>query len=208
MQTDLFAEKTTQLESIPLKDAEIKYNPHFLDFDYADEVYQQLRKSLVWRQEQIKIFGKNVKIPRMQAWYGDAESKYEYSGLLMDPLPWTPLLLELKQKVENVTGKQFNSVLANLYRDGNDGMGWHADNEKELGVKPTIASLSVGQVRDFDLRHSQSGEKLRISLKNGSLLVMSGETQSHWQHAVPKRNSQKHQFLTARINLTFRKIMV
>lgn len=207
MQRDLFAPTDFKLETLSAPDADILYNQQFLTPDYADEVYQQLAKSLAWRQDLIKMFGKEVKIPRLQAWYGDQTAKYEYSGLMMIPHPWTPLLFELKQQVESATGRQFNSVLANLYRDGNDGMGWHADNEKELGIQPTIASLSLGQVRDFDLRHNETGKKIRLALQNGSLLMMSGNTQNFWQHAIPKRASKKHNFMSGRINLTFRKIM-
>lgn len=208
MQRDLFAPTHSKLETIPAPDADVQYNQQFLPADYADEVYQQLAKSLAWRQDLIKIYAKEVKIPRLQAWYGDETAKYEYSGLMMIPHPWTPLLHELKQRVELSTGKQFNSVLANLYRNGNDGMGWHADNEKELGFRPTIASLSLGQIRDFDLRHIQTRKKIRIALQNGSLLVMSGDTQTYWQHAIPKRVAKKHDSMDGRINLTFRKIMV
>lgn len=208
MQRDLFAPTDSKLETIPAPDADILYNQHFFTPDYAGEVYQQLTESLAWRQDLIKIYGKEVKIPRLQAWYGDQTAKYEYSGLMMIPHPWTPLLDELKQQVESATGKQFNSVLANLYRDGCDGMGWHADNEKELGSRPTIASLSLGQIRDFDLRHIETGQKIRLTLQNGSLLVMSGDTQTFWQHSIPKRVSKKHNSMAGRINLTFRKIMV
>lgn len=141
-------------------------------------------------------------IPRLQAWYGDNYQAYTYSGLTMKALPWTPELGELRKRIEQHTGFLFNSCLANLYRDGNDTVGWHSDDEPELGVNPTIASLSLGESRDFQLKHKITKEKLTIPLKTGGLLLMSGETQHYWQHCIPRTKRVK----SPRINLTFRLI--
>ncbi|MFQ3237020.1 MAG: alkylated DNA repair dioxygenase AlkB, partial [Paraglaciecola sp.] len=131
---------------------------------------------------------------------GDNDALYRYSGLRLSPNPWTEALKELKVLCEKNCGQSFNSVLANCYRDGQDSMGWHSDNEAELGVQPVIASVSLGQIRNFDFRHNTSGEKYRQALESGSLLLMKGDTQLHWQHAMAKTT----QVLQPRVNLTFR----
>ncbi len=137
------------------------------------------------------------------AWYGDAGVNYRYSGVDHDPLPWLPLLSRLKQDLEKQCQHAFNSMMANLYRHGQDSMGCHADNEKELGRNPVIASLSLGETRLLRFRHGQSGQKLDVELKNGDLLVMAGSIQHHWRHELPKTRKVKQ----ARINLTFRNTM-
>ena len=156
-----------------------------------------------WQHNQIKLFGKTIYEPRFSAWYGDNHASYTYSGVERRPVAWTPLLQKIKQDIEQIVSRTFNSVLLNWYRDGQDSMGWHADDEKELGNNPLIASLSLGANRDFQLhRKTDTKQKVTISIQNGSLLVMGGSLQHHWKHALPKRkNIQK-----PRINLTFRTI--
>ena len=204
MQQDLFSEEGDNTpEVLPMQDAEVTYFQKFLDSQLADFYFARLTGSLAWRREYIKIYGKRVEIPRLQAWYGNPEAIYRYSGLTMLPLPWTRELDELKILCQESCNCTFNSVLANLYRNGLDSMGHHADNESELGDNPVIASISLGQTRQFDFRHNTSKEKIRITLAHGSLLIMSGATQKHWQHSIAKSRQAKSQ----RINLTFRRII-
>jgi alkylated DNA repair dioxygenase AlkB len=172
--------------------------PDFIAADEALSLFLALRQDVEWRQDHIQLFGKSHPIPRLQAWYGD--KPYRYSNLMMDPKPWLPLLLTLKQRCEQVAHSEFNSVLVNLYRDGKDSNGWHSDNEPELGAQPSIASLSLGEVRTFHLKHKKTKQKITLELTPGSLLIMSGDTQRYWQHCVPKTRRVKQE----RINLTFR----
>lgn len=195
---ELFKDKP---QWIDIPDGRLLWIEHFLTSDEAEHARQTLIKELDWQQESITLFGRSVLQPRLQAWHGD--KRYTYSGLTMAPKPWTPTLHHLRQLCEQVSGSNFNSVLANLYRDGQDSMGWHQDNEPELGRQPVIASLSLGDSRRFLLRHLHSKEKLELSLGNGSLLVMAGSTQQFWQHSVPKTKQPR----SARINLTFRHII-
>jgi len=203
MQQSLFESQydTTPIQ-LDMPDADLKYYPNFIPPEQTNAIMNSLLESIDWRQEQISVYGKTFDVPRLQAWYGDEEAGYHYSNLTMRPLPWSPLLLELKLKCEKASGCFFNSVLANYYRHGQDGMGRHADNEPELGCQPVIASLSFGEVRSLDFYHNQSKNKVRVPLANGSLLVMRGTTQSCWQHAVAKSKKT----LASRINLTFRYI--
>lgn len=167
--------------------------------------YEGLLQELNWKHEKIFFFGRWVLQPRLTAWYGDRGTEYKYSGLLNTPKQWTESLLTLKQTVENLTNESFNSVLANYYRDGQDSMGWHQDNESELGNRPLIASLSLGETRRFQFRHKtdKSLKTLSFDLAHGSLLLMSGQTQNFWQHQLPKTKRD----VGGRINLTFRKII-
>ena len=176
------------------------YDPHFLSHLEADNYFDQLRKTLPWHQEHITMFGKSVLQPRLQAWHGDAA--YTYSGLTMQPHPWTPELIQLKVRCETIADVAFNSVLANLYRHGQDSMGWHQDNEPELGRNPVIASLNLGETRRFLLRNLHCKTEIEYELSHGSLLIMAGELQHHWKHCVPKTAKTKAE----RINLTFRQI--
>lgn len=184
-----------------LPEGRLLWIPNYFTPEQASDYHQQLREQLAWRQDRIMMFGKQIAIPRLQAWYGDAS--YTYSNLKLDPLPWTSLLETLRAHCEKVADSQFNSVLANLYRDGQDSNGWHSDDEKELGTNPVIASLSFGAERRFLLRHKVTSEKLEFNLTSGSLLIMAGETQHHWQHTIPKTK----RFVEPRINLTFRKVL-
>jgi len=201
MQQCLFSNRN--LQSLPLADAKVQYLANWLDNKTADSLLHLFRRELDWSEGEIKIFGKRIKIPRLQAWYGDLGTDYEYSGAAMTPLPWHDELHVLKTKCELRCTSSFNSVLANLYRHGQDSMGMHSDDEAELGLAPIIASVSLGETRNFDFKHKVNGEKFRLPLEHGSLLIMSGETQKYWQHGIAKTKKQ----IGPRINFTFRKIM-
>lgn len=176
---------------------------NFFTQEESDVFYQTLKKSIPWEQQPITMFGKKVMQPRLTSWHGDENCRYKYSGLQLTPKAWTPELLEIKCRIEAAVDSDFNSVLLNNYRDENDSMGWHRDDEKELGPNPLIASVSFGATREFQIRHLEDHSlKFKILLPHGSLLVMGGACQHHWQHAIPKTKAA-HQ---PRINLTFRKI--
>ncbi len=201
MNQDLFSVEYPNL--LPF-DGEAWYYPHFLEQKQADHYLTILLDEIAWKQEPIKIFGKEVMQPRLTAWYGDPGKIYSYSGITMIPQPWTAVLGELKQKAESLAQSTFNSALLNLYRDGNDSMGWHRDNERELGTKPVIVSLSLGGPRIFQFRtHLHKDQLKSIELIHGSLLIMKGDTQEKWEHRLPKSKNAK----TPRINITFRKIL-
>ena len=185
-------------------DGELYLIKQFYNLSESDQLFAQLQIDLAWQEESIFIYGKWVKVPRLMCWYGDPDAWYRYSGVNHQPMPWTATLRTIREQVEQQCQCTFNSVLANLYRDGNDSMGCHADDEKELGLNPVIVSLSLGDQRLFKLHHKHCKEKLDIILGHGDLLVMSGALQNHWMHAVPKTKKLK----TQRINLTFRKIKV
>ena len=179
------------------------YRPNFFSREESVELSQALKETITWNQETIQMYGKILNTPRLTAWYGDNSKTYAFSGKKYDPYPWTPELLLIKQRVDAAAGITFNSVLLNLYRNGNDSVAWHADDEPELGVNPVIASVSFGQIRRFDLRHKQDHKlKYAVELENGSLLIMKGELQHLWEHQVPKSTKA----IKERINLTFRVI--
>ncbi|WP_252271212.1 alpha-ketoglutarate-dependent dioxygenase AlkB family protein [Pseudomonas subflava] len=195
---DLFASQPLELPG-----AELDYRPHWVDPATADAWFRQLAEQTPWEQPQLLIHGQRFPVPRLLAWYGDPEASYRYSGLLHRPLPWTPLLAEIRARVQEVAGQPLNGVLLNYYRDGNDSMGWHSDDEPALGPDPLVASLNLGGPRRFDLRRKGSGRiEHSLQLDNGSLLVMRGATQHHWQHQVAKTRKP----VAPRINLTFRLI--
>lgn len=174
---------------------------NFLTLKESDRLFKELYKSINWRQEEIKIFGKIRPIPRLTAWYADEGKSYTYSGIKHHAQPWNPTLKSIKSQVEDIAEVTFNSVLINLYRDGKDGMSWHSDDEPELGKNPIIASVSLGGTRRFSGRHKiHKNLKFNIDLTGGSLLLMKGETQHFWQHQIPKTS----QVVEPRINLTFR----
>ncbi len=179
--------------------------PDFLSTLDAEELYQLFMKKIKWTQSEVFVYGKKHLEPRLTAWYGDEGAVYSYAKKKLVPEQWFSELVKLKKDVERmIPGTTFNSVLMNLYRDGNDKMGWHADNEKELGLNPVIASLSLGATRFFDLKHKQdSAQKFRYELKSGMLLIMSGKLQENWLHQIPQQR-KVHQ---PRINLTFRKVV-
>jgi alkylated DNA repair dioxygenase AlkB len=190
------------LSSLALPQAELLFDPAFLPAPEADALLAQLTAEVAWEQRNIRIFGHEMPQPRLTAWYGDPAARYTYSGLSWEPRSWTPALQRVRQHIEAATATRFNSVLLNLYRDGRDSMGWHADDEPELGSEPAIASLSLGATRRFRLR-PRAGlvtPPLSLDLPGGSLLLMRGATQRHWQHALPKTTRPTG----ARLNLTFR----
>ena len=159
--------------------------------------------NILWKQDTIKLYGKTIPLPRLTAWYGDPGKSYKYSGIKCEPNDWKKGLLYLRQEIERVANLEFNSVLMNWYRDGEDYLNWHADDEKELGVNPVIGSVNFGETRDFLLRrNADHSQKITLPLKHGTLLIMRGELQHHWQHSVPKRK----QISGSRFNLTFRRI--
>lgn len=186
------------------QDGNLYYIPHFFSPEEAQELNREMMISLKWRQDKIKMFGKEHPLPRLQAWYGDPGKSYTYSGLRLEPEPWHEPLTSIKLKLGDFCGVSFNSLLANLYRSGADHVSWHADDEKELGPEPYIASLSFGGIRRFQLKHrSVDLSPLSLDLGPGSLLIMSGKLQHSWLHRlVPAKKSQN-----IRINLTFRKIL-
>lgn len=183
-------------------DGELYLVKQFYSRPESDLLFLKFEATLAWQEEALFIYGKWCKAPRLMCWYGDPGACYLYSGVDHQPNPWTDELLAVKDKVERQCLGSFNSVLANLYRDGRDSMGCHADDEKELGRNPLIASLSLGDERLFKLHHKKRKENLEINLGHGDLLVMSGALQHHWVHSIPKTRKLKR----PRINLTFRKI--
>ena len=190
-------------ESLP--QADISFFPEFLSPSKSEELQTAFKGGIEWEQSTIKLFGRSIKIPRLNAFYGDAGCEYQYSGKRFQALAWSPELLWLKEQIERKCGKSFNCVLVNCYRDGQDSMGWHSDNEPELGQNPVIASLSLGQTREFQLKHKQNPSLpvAKIPLTSGSLLVMQGATQHFWQHQIPKTRKPCGE----RINLTFRRVI-
>lgn len=177
---------------------------HFVEADEAPALFARLCEQVAFAQHIIRILGREIPQPRLSAWVGDPHAVYTYSGLLNERLHWPPVLAELRARVVERAEAPFDSVLCNLYRDGNDSMGFHADAEPELGPAPVIASLSLGAVRRFQLRHKRdASDRLDLDLPSGSLLVMRGALQQHYKHAVPKQRSIRE----PRINLTFRRIV-
>lgn len=184
-------------------DGEIFYFPDGLDADSKRLYFQAIKDETPWQQQSVKIFGKWIPEPRLTCFYGDAGKNYEYSGLRLEPLAWTPALLQLKNLAESYSGTLFNVALLNYYRDWKDSMGWHRDNEPELGTEPIIASFSLGAARKFSLRNFADKSVIQsIILEPGSLLVMGGKIQSCWEHCVPKTSKAEE-----RINITFRRII-
>ncbi len=188
---------------IELPDANLCYLPQWVASDVAYQWLDELSQRTPWSQPQIRIYGRTHSVPRLVAWYGEPEARYRYSGLLHEPLPWTPLLHEIRQRVQRQVGQTLNGVLLNLYRDGEDAMGWHSDDEPELGQRPLVVSLNLGATRRFDFRR-KGGSRIEhsIELEHGSLLVMSGPTQHYWQHQI----ARSRQVTEPRLNLTFRQI--
>lgn len=182
-------------------DAEIEYYPNFFNTIRANELFEKLENEIPWQQDNITVFGKTHPQPRLTALFGNEGKPYGYSNIVMQPHHWNPLLMFIKNEIEEIVNKDFTTVLLNYYRNGKDSNGWHADNEKELGRNPVIASVSFGAERSFHLKHNIIEEqKLKISLKNGSLLIMKGTTQHFWKHQIPKTAKD----IGPRINLTFR----
>jgi alkylated DNA repair dioxygenase AlkB len=183
---------------------QLQYHPHLFDSQEQSLLMNALQEEIPWKQEHIKLFGKTHPTPRLTAWHGNTHCVYKYSGVVNQPFPWTPSLLTIKTRIESLSnGATFNCVLLNFYRDGSDKMGWHSDDEKELGPNPSIASVSFGATRRFDFKHkTEANTKFSIHLESGSLLLMQGDMQHHWLHQIPAQKRIQE----PRINLTFRYI--
>ena len=184
------------------KDGIVNYYDKILSSVVANQYFDLLMQNIHWEKDQVIIFGKNITTKRKVAWYGDSEYLYTYSSTTKRALTWTKDLFELKQIVEKYAETKFNSCLLNLYHNGDEGMGWHSDDEKPLGKNNTIASLSFGAERKFSFKHKQTKQTVSLVLEHGSLLVMKGTTQSNWLHSLPKSKNMTQ----PRINLTFRTI--
>ena len=211
---------------ITIPDGELFYAPHFFDQRISDRAMQVLLanpqydpksthwhdvtdisniawENVAWQQDIIKMYGKEIPLPRVSAWYGDSDRAYTYSGIRLQPKSWTPMLTWIRQELLKISGHEFNSVLLNWYRSGEDHISWHTDAEPELGKNPIIASVNFGESRRFLLRRTDDPKtKIEIPLHHGSLLIMSGALQHHWQHSVPKQAK----VMGSRINMTFRRI--
>jgi alkylated DNA repair dioxygenase AlkB len=201
-----FSEAGCGSAPIELRDASLWYFPLVFTADEADALLNYCLSCLPWRQDFLVIAGKRVAIPRLQNWFGDPDAHYSYSGLALTPLPWTAQLLRIRDRAESIAGQSFNAALANYYRNGRDSVGWHSDDEKELGPQPVIASVSLGATRVFEMRHryDKTIKTLRLPLTHGSVLVMKGGTQQFWRHQLPK----DEEVTQPRVNLTLRKILV
>tara|TARA_Y100000385_G_scaffold94590_1_gene97791 strand:+ start:553 stop:1128 length:576 start_codon:yes stop_codon:yes gene_type:complete len=185
-----------------VKNGEYIHQLNYFNNIEAHYLLKNLKESILWRQEKLKMFGKEIFFPRLMAFYGDSNITYSFSRNKYHAVPWTNSLLKIKSKLESDFNCTFNSVLLNMYRSGKDSMDWHQDNEKELGLNPVIASVNFGATRKFELRNIDTREKINFNLNHGSLLLMKGETQHFWQHRVAKTKKE----VNLRINLTFRHI--
>lgn len=203
MTLDLFADEPG-LKRLEIEDAEISLARQIDLGDSGEDVLQELVRDTPWRQETVKIYGKRYMQPRLIAWYGDAGQSYSYSGIVLEPLHWTKTLSRLRYLVQDIVHERFNSVLLNYYRDHRDSMGFHSDDERELGPTPIIASVSLGATRTFVLKHKTRPElkPVRLELPSGSLLLMKGLTQKNWKHGIDKESNP----CGPRVNLTFRQI--
>jgi alkylated DNA repair dioxygenase AlkB len=189
--------------NLDLPDSDIIYYPNFIEAQKANSLFEIFKNTIRWQQDDIKVFGKVYAQPRLTALYGNNGKPYSYSNITMKPHEFTNELLEIKRQIESKTSAVFTTCLLNLYRDGKDSNGWHADNEKELGKNPVIASITLGQERFFHLKHRKNKElKHKLLLEHGSLLLMQGKTQHNWLHQIPKTKKP----IGERINLTFRVI--
>lgn len=205
MQVNLFTNQTDPgaFEVHDLGDGWIREYPQFLNSEQSAELMKTLVQAIPWQQDTIRIAGRRIPVPRLQCWMG--ETNYSYSGLRLQANPWQPAVTALRRRIEAVTGHEINSVLLNYYRNGQDSVSWHADDEPELGPGPVIASLSLGAERPFRLRqkHQNPARKHRILLQDGALLIMGETIQNNWLHEVPKVKGLH----TPRINLTFRRLI-
>lgn len=200
---ELFENLSDPDQNLLPQDGTVNYYGKILKTEEANEMFEILLKSIDWRNDEATIFGKKIITKRKVAWYGDEEFEYTYSNSTKKALQWTPELLYLKKLTEAKTGEKFNSCLLNLYHDGNEGMAYHSDGEKDLKKNGAIASLSFGAERKFSFKHKKTKEKVELVLANGSLLVMKDQTQSFWVHRLPPTKK----IVTPRINLTFRSIV-
>ena len=203
---DLFSHSNAGCEDcseIDIPDAEVFLYPSLLSNQEADQLFDILKTSIIWEKHKIKLYGEIHDVPRLTAWYGDSNKSYEYSGIKLKTRLWNAALLKIREKIETISKTKYNSVLLNLYRSGSDSVLWHSDDEPELGKNPVIGSLSLGEAREFQMKHKYDRNlKQKILLKHGSFLLMKGKTQHNWLHQIPKRKNLKGE----RINLTFRTI--
>lgn len=186
-----------------MADAKVVLHRDVFSPDQHDRLFGWLLTGVPWQQHAITVYGRSLLAPRLSAWYGDPGATYRYSGLRLHPLCWTPTLLQIKEVVETLASISFNSVLLNLYRNGQDSVGWHSDAEPELGRNPVIASVSLGATRRLVFQHKKRRERTALDLEPGSVLVMGGATQHYWRHQLPKTDRP----VGPRINLTFRVIL-
>ena len=200
---DLFTEQIDPSKNWLPKDGVVNYFGPIIPLEQADDFFKILADTIPWEADVVHMFGKRIVTKRKVAWYGDQPDEYTYSNSTKKALPWTPALRELKEMAENLTNETYNSCLLNLYHTGEEGMGWHTDNEKELKRNGAIASYSFGAERKFVFKHKTTKEKVELLLDHGSLLVMKGATQNHWLHRLPPTKKVG----SARINLTFRTII-
>jgi alkylated DNA repair dioxygenase AlkB len=203
--SDMFADADSQasrqqFQRIKMSDADVIVCECFFNTAKSDEYFKALNENVVWKQEKAKLYGKFIDLPRLTAWYGEEGKSYTYSGITVNPEPWTPTLMEIKKAVEAVSGLEFNSVLLNKYRNERDSVAWHSDDEPELGKNPVIGSVSFGDTCMFKFKHKITGLRKAIALPHGSYLMMKGATQHHWLHQIAKQAVSRG----ARINLTFR----
>lgn len=192
------------LRALTLPGAEVLLDAAWMPHAQADVLFASLLRQVSWETHRIRIFGRQVDSPRLSCWIGDPGARYRYSGTLFEPRPWPEALGPVRERLHAALGVAFDSVLANRYRDGRDGMGWHRDDEPELGPAPVIASLSLGATRRFALKSLDGAHRLALDLPHGSLLVMRGDTQRRYRHALPKTARA----VGERVNLTFRRIVV
>ena len=193
---------TDSFYDLNLEDAGVLYYPNIYSSSEADKLYKVLLEQVSWQQDTIKVFGKNYLQPRLTAFYSENEKTLNYSNISMRPHPFFKELNNIKNKAQEITSEFFTSCLLNLYRDGKDSNGWHADDEKELGINPVIASVSLGEARMFHFKHKTKSLKHKILLEHGSMLLMKGQTQHYWLHQIPKTKRQ----IGSRINITFRTV--
>ena len=197
---DLFEQQVIPLPLSPDRQSEITFWPGWLGSAEADDLLATAINQVAWRQDNIHIAGKSIPIPRLQNWYGDPTTSYTYSRIKLQAVAFPPWMEMLRRRVERQTGNCFNRTLVNYYRDGQDSVDWHADDERELGSEPIIASVRLGQERAFLLRHKTTKERLNINLPHGSLMMMGSGIQEHWQHSIAKDKN----VVGPRINFTFR----
>lgn len=199
-QGSLFDEGPTEL--LPIDSSALLHTAGF-EAEHTQRIFEQLLEEIPWEQRQVRMFGKLIDQPRLVAWFGDSGASYTYSGLTLMPHPWTAVVDECRKRCEELAGVSFNSGLANLYRNGQDTVSWHSDDEPELGSEPVIASVSLGSTRRFDFRHISGEPTIKTELQSGSIVIMSGRSQSHWKHQIPRTKRVNE----PRINLTFRQVV-
>jgi alkylated DNA repair dioxygenase AlkB len=194
----------TEWQDWPLEGADVRIAPHWLPAEFADDLLVRLIGEVDWQREELRLFGRVHEVPRRIAWQGEPGASYRYSGVTHVAQGWTPAVREIRERLQaELEGERFDGVLLNLYRDGRDAMGWHSDDERDLGADPLIASVSLGAVRPFRMRRrDKTGETATRDMPHGSLLVMSGSTQANWQHCLPRRK----RIDAPRVNLTFRSL--